>query len=55
MTRNIKYGLDEGCGLDGHGRHNWRYGGSDTYVVRKCAFCLECQKIKKVIWVKEYE
>lgn len=33
---------DEGCGLDGHGEHVWRYGDR----IRSCAYCNEIQTIQ---------
>lgn len=34
---------DEGCGLDGHSEHIWRYSGDISSAGRQCAYCLKKQ------------
>lgn len=52
----IKMNNDEGCGLDGHGEHNWHFVKSSkpNLIFRKCSFCLRVEE-SKVQWYPKYE
>jgi hypothetical protein len=45
--------IDEGCGLDGHGQHSWRFSGNNKNMVfRHCGFC-GLREESKVKWKPE--